>query len=161
LSVDLSALLVDLTGLNDCQIENLGRREYGDLYLGGSKRGSLIAYDGSEVVFFEDRFDHAFFTTTDRYLHQYAKNVIAADRVARIRWIGPMLRGEVPNTQCWESTRAAGTVNIKRICIASSELFVVWLEARRNGGWKFSTTYVARAAQASDYKYGKKCVWRV
>lgn len=160
--VDLNALLLDLTGLTDGEIETLGRSEYAHLYLCNGSRGSLTAYDGSEVVFFEDRFDHAFFTTTDRYRHQFAKNVIARDRVARIAWIGPILRGEVSNTQCWEFPAGVGKhARTKRLCIASGELFVVWLEPRKAGGWKFSTAYIARGEQASQYKRGGRTVWRV
>lgn len=160
--VDLNALLLDLTGLTDAEIEKLGRTEYARLYLCSGGRGSLRAYDGSEVVFFEDRFEHAFFTTADRYRHQFAKNVIARDRVARIGWIGPIIKGEAPNTQCWEFPPGAGKhARTKRLCIASSELFVVWLEPRGAEGWKFSTAYVARAEQASAYKHGGRTLWKV
>ena len=80
--------------------------------------------------------------------------------VERIAWIGPILRGEVADTQSWESI--PGTDPRKnRLCIASSELYVVWLEPLRSGSWKFSTAYVARAAQATEYKRGKRCVWKV
>lgn len=159
--VDLTSLLLDLSGLDDAQAEQLGRAEFKSLYIPQGTRGALTAYDGSQIVFFEDQFDHAFFTTSDRYRHEFAKNVLARDRVARVRWIGPILRGEVPNTQCWESLRSPGTGQIKRLCIASAELYVIWLDARSDGGWRFSTAYVARAAQASGYMYGKKVVWKV
>lgn len=159
--VDLTSLLLDLSGLDDAQAEQLGRAEFRSLYTPQGARGSVRAYDGSEVVFFADRFEHAFFTTTDRYRHQFAKNVLARSRVARVRWIGPILRGEVANTQCWESLRSPGTDQMKRLCIASSELYVIWLDARRDGGWRFSTAYTVLGAQASDYAYGKRVVWRV
>lgn len=158
---DLTSLLLDLTGLDDAQAEKLGRAEFRSLYVPRGTRGVLTAYDGSEIVFFEDRFDHAFFTTSDRYRHEFAKNVLDRDRVARVRWIGPILRGEVPNTQCWGTLRSPGTEQMKRLCIASAEIYVIWLDARRDGAWRFSTAYVARAAQASEYKYGKKVVWKV
>jgi hypothetical protein len=66
------------------------------------------------------------------------------------------------NTQCWEFGPGYGKdAKAKRLCIASAELFVVWLEERKNGGWKFSTAYVARGAQATDYKRGGGLVWKV
>ena len=162
MSIDLNALLLNLSGLTDLDVEALGRVEYGRLYACGGGRSSLKAYDGVEVVFFEDRFDHAFFTTTDRYRKPEAKDLIARDRVERIAWIGPILRGEVANTQCWESIPLPVTdPRKKRLCIASSDLYVVWLEPLRSGSWKFSTAYVARAAQATEYKRGRRCVWKV
>ena len=87
--VDLKALLLDLTGRGDGGVEALGRAEYCRLYASGG-RGTVHCADGAEVVFFEDRFDHAFFTTSDRYRRQDAKNVIARDRVERVAWIGPV-----------------------------------------------------------------------
>jgi hypothetical protein len=161
LATDLQSLLLDLNGVSDVQAEELGRAEFRRLYVPGAFRGTLRAYDDSEVVFFEDRFDHAFFTTVDRYRRPYAKNVLDRARVARVRWIGPILRGEVANTQCWETCRGTGDTRTQRLCIASAELYVVWLDERRNGGWRFSTAYVPRAAQASDYTYGKKVIWKV
>lgn len=160
--IDLNALLLNLTGLTDLDAEALGRAEYRRLYARGGGRSSLKAYDGVEVVFFDDRFDHAFFSTTDRYRKPGAKDLIARDRVERIAWIGPILRGEVANTQCWESSPLPGADPRKnRLCIASSDLYVVWLEPLRSGIWKFSTAYVARAAQATEYKRGRRCVWKV
>lgn len=159
--VDLTSLLLDLAGLDDAQAEQFGRAEFKSLYLPQGFRGTVTAHDGSEIVFFEDRFDHAFFTTPDRYLHEFDKSVLDRDRVARVRWIGPILRGEVPNTQCWESLKSPGEDQINRLCIASSELYVIWLDARKDGAWRFSTAYVARAAQTSSYAYGRKIVWKV
>ncbi len=162
MSIDLNALLLNLTGLTDADVEALGRAEYRLLYARGDGRSSLKAYDGVEVVFFEDRFDHAFFTTADRYRRPEAKNLLARDRVERIAWIGPILRGEVVGTQCWESSPVHGSDPRKnRLCIASSELYVIFLEPLRSGNWKFSTAYVARGAQATEYKRGRKSVWRV
>ena len=159
--VDLTSLLLDLSGLDDAQAQKLGRAEFKALYVPGGSRGVLTAYDGSEVVFFEDRFEHAFFTTSDRYRHEFAKNVLDRNRVARVRWIGPILRGEVTNTQCWESLRSPGQDQMRRLCIASAELYVIWLDAGSGGNWRFSTAYVARAAQARTYAFGKRIVWKV
>ena len=161
MATDLQSLLMNLNGLDDARVERLGRAEFRRLYVPNGGRGTLRACDGSEVVFFEDRFDHAFFTTTDRYRRPYAKNIVSRDRIARVAWIGPVLRGEAANTQCWETCRGAGDTRIQRLCVASAELYVVWLEARRDGGWRFTTAYVARAAQTSGYAQGKRIVWRV
>ena len=102
MATDLQSLLMNLNGLDDARVERLGRAEFRRLYVPNGGRGTLRACDGSEVVFFEDRFDHAFFTTTDRYRRPYAKNIVSRDRIARVAWIGPVLRGEAANTQCWE-----------------------------------------------------------
>jgi len=160
LPVDLNSLLLDLTALDDAQAEQRGRAEYKAQYVPEGRRGAITAYDGSLVYFFEDRFDHAFFTTNDRYTHQFAKNVLARERVARIGWIGPILRGEVPNTQCWQSQRSPGNDQLQRLCVASSELYVVWLESRNDGAWRFSSAYNALGAQVSDYTRGKGIVWK-
>lgn len=162
MSIDLNALLLNLAGLTDEEVETLGRDQYKLLYARGNGRNSLQAFDGVEVVFFDDRFDHAFFSTTDRYRRPEAKNQIARDRVERIAWIGPILRGEVANSQCWELSPISGNNPRKnRLCIASSDLYVVWLEPLRGDRWKFSTAYVARAAQATEYKQRRRCVWKV
>lgn len=159
--MDLASILLDLSGLDDTEAAELGRSEYKSIYTPQGYRGTLTAYDGSEVVFFEDRFEHAFFTTSDRYRREFAKDLLARDRVARVRWIGPILKGEVSNTQCWESLRSPGDDRTQRLCVASVELFVIWLEARSDGAWRFSTAYLARGPQVRNYAFGKKIVWKV
>lgn len=162
MSIDLNALMLDLTGLTDQEAEERGRAEYRRLYARGDGCCTLTAYDGLEVMFFEDRFDHAFFTTSDRYRKADAKDILARDRVERIAWIGPILRGEVAHTQCWESAPTFGRdPRRNRLCIASSELYTIWLEPLKSGAWKFSTAYVVLGCQASEYKRGRRCVWKV
>jgi hypothetical protein len=160
LPVDLQTLLLNLDGLTDVEVENQGRSLYLSLYARGPGQSNIVAFDGSEVLFFDDRFEHAFFTTTDKVARKEAKNRIARERVARIHWIGPVIRGEVANTQCWETAPRHGTdPRRNRVCIVSSDLYVVWLEPLRGGRWKFSTAYRVAAEQASQYARGKRKVW--
>ena len=160
MSIDLEALLLDLSGLTDEQAEELGRAEYQSLYARGFGKSSLIAFDGTEVMFFDDRFDHAFFSTPDRYRRPEAKTKLARDRVERIRWIGPLLQGRIPRTECWQALPAANS-RINRLCLTAPELYTVWLEPLKDGRWKFSTAYLVLGEQMAEYKRNKKLVWKV
>jgi len=155
----LSRLLLDLSGLSGDQIEDLGRRKYAELYLSqGKEYGVHRTHDGEIVFFWENRFDHAFFTTSDRRCHQDRKDIIDPERVARVGWIGPLLRGEIPGSACWTiDQQDPGQRNPKRLYLIDSERYVIWLKRRNAGGWAFSSAYTALYTELHNYtRYGRR-----
>ncbi|MBI3683702.1 MAG: hypothetical protein HY235_25285 [Acidobacteria bacterium] len=153
--------MLDLTGLTDAEIERLGRRRFNELYINLRDCGVLGAHDASDVVIWRERFDHAFFTTTDPISHRDRKDLLAVDRIQRVAWIGPVIQGLVDNTQCWEVPSPTGRVRPpNRLYIASPQFYVVWLEPRISGGWRFSSAYPAAAQTISGYVRRGTMIWR-
>ena len=129
-------------------IEDLGRRVYERYYVGGSH----TTHDGQRVIFFSDRFDHAFFRCDDFIRTAGVKNEIDQYRVERIHWIAALINGELPDSECHRMPSKRDGKPDKRLYILNSECYVVWLEPLRHGGWKFSSAYKPRGHQIKQYR---------
>ena len=116
-------------------------------------------HDGESVVFFRDRFEHAFRTSSNRMRHPDIKDVVAVDRIELIDWILPILRGQVPEVECWRIPRK-GTKPYpsNRLYVLWGSAYVIWLEPLRRGGYKFSSAYKASLEDIRRYvKQGNRC----
>jgi hypothetical protein len=134
---------------------------YRDLYLTKGRIGVQQTHDGQIVLFHEDRFEHAFQTTSDKFCSPERKDVADAQRVARIRWIRPVVTGMVTGTACFEVPSPTGRSRPpNRLYVVECELYVVWLEPRTAGGWKFSSAYRATRDGIERYKRGGRTVGR-
>ena len=154
--IDLRNLLLDFEGLSDEEVEMLGRKFYSDDFLTIAKRGIHKLHDGEDVAFFVERFDHAFFKPID-WKTSKVKALIERGRVARIKWILPLIQGKVPNSECWLKQKTDGE---QRIYICFGLRYLVWLESREVGGWRFSSAYNATLDQIrNDYLKGAKRIW--
>ena len=120
LPLDLTSLLLDLSGLDDAQAEQLGRAEFKSLYIGRGSRGSLSDYDGCQVVFFRGPIRSCLLHDVGP-LPPRVRQERAGSRSSYSRAMDSILRGQVANTQCWESLRSTGADRAKRFCIASAE----------------------------------------
>jgi hypothetical protein len=158
----LPELLIDLEGLSDEEAEERGWAEYRSLYLNRGGVGVLPLYKGEDVFFFgKDRYDHAFRTSPNRIRSPFSKTHVARDRVERIRWIGAVLRGEVPNTQCWAVAPLSQKSGRDRLYVVVANRYIVRLGRRDTGGWKFSTAYTATAQDIKRYTQGGTLMWTV
>lgn len=157
--VNLDKLLLDLSGLNDQEVEALGRRLYQELYLTSGKYGIHNAHDGDKIYFREDRFKHAFETAKEWRLSSN-KDVIDKSRIVRIKWIKEFIEGNVTNTECWAIPISARA--LKRLYTSFAKGYVVWLLPRNEGGWKFSTAYNAENSQIRNYirVKGARRIWK-
>lgn len=151
-------LLLDLSGLSLAQVEALGRREYLSRYVPNGKRGTLTTHDGKDVYFFADRFEHAFFTTSDWARNPSAKDKLDYLRVARVRWIAELIAGRIPQSAFWEVPSPTGRKVPPNRLYLTGCLFMVWLEPRLNDpNFKFSTAYVCQPKHATARcKQGKR-----
>lgn len=159
----LAALLLDLTGLSDEEAEDKIYQEYVRLYMDRKTRsgmiGELKTHDGESVTFYEDRFDHAFFTSVDRVLRPHNKGKFDKMRGERVRWIGRVIQGEIRGTSCWYFPPAPGGV-AKRLYVLCDECYLIWLNAAKRGGWKFSSAYTANRSYIRRKIKGSYFVWR-
>ena len=157
----LEELLINLDGLSDEEAEDLGRHEYRDLYLNRGKIGVLELYKGGEVVFHENRYEHAFRTSQDHRGNPYSKTVVARDRIEKMRWIRAIIAGEVPKTECWLVPARPGKSGRDRIYVVWENRYVVWFSARDKGGWMFSTAYSATGQDIRRYTSRGSQLWIV
>lgn len=156
-SVNLSALLLDFSGLDDATAEAEGERLYHDAFITHSGRtGEILTHDGVTVRFFADRYHHAFHSSHDRARHTYAKDKVARDRLERLTWIRPVLEGKVAGIECWEVPLKVPEEGFrcfpgKRLYVCWEQGYLIWLEPLRGGGFKFSTAYPAPPAEIARY----------
>jgi hypothetical protein len=150
MEVDLKSLLLNLDGMAVADASELGAKLYDQIYITSPRRGIHKTHDGEDVYFWFDRFTHAFH-------NDKAKTVLDKGRVARIRWIKEIVEGNAPEFECWLINKAPRPDN--RLYIVWGENYVVWLEPREAGGWKFSTAYPAEREQIKIYIEDGECIW--
>jgi hypothetical protein len=158
---ELADLLEDVAGLHGGELFEKGFSLYRDLYLTKGRVGVEETHDGQVLLFHEDRFEHAFQSTSDKLCSPERKDTVDAERIARIRWIGPVVTGRVAGTACFEVPSPTGRLRPpNRLYVVDRELYVVWLEPRTSGGWKFSSAYPATRDGVERYKRGGRTVGR-
>ena len=128
----LASLLLDLTDLSDGDAKQLVFDKYVQLYLdSGStprRKGTRLTHDGSTCLFTESRFKHAFFCKG-----RLSKDKFDKFRGVCVAWIGQIIAGKIPKTQCWlvlpkYDLRRPPTLPWNRLYVLRKECFVVWLE---------------------------------
>jgi len=90
-------------------------------------------------------FTHAFFTAREKHRRGWAKDVIDPRRVERVRWIVPVIGGLAGGTQCFRVIDHASynkPAPEKRLYVVREERYVVWLNRRGTGDFRFKTAYV-------------------
>lgn len=164
--VDPEDLLLDLSGKTDDEAASFGERQYRELYLQRGRTGSLQAHDGEIVIFFEDRYHHAFHTSHNRAKHAYSKAKVATDRIERLAWVGPMIEGRFPDFECWEVPLKVPEEGFrcfpgKRLYVSWSRGYLIWLEPLRKGGFKFSSCYCVPSGDIARYIKRSRKLWPV
>src|SRR5436309_1821513 len=156
MAADLNSLLLAVEGLDETGVESLGREEYERLYIQGEHRGEVALHNGGIAVFYRDRFHHAFRTSADRARRQFAKDKVAVERVARMRWIGEILRGRIPGTECWHVRPLSGRNHpLDRLYVLWEAAYVVWLwPTRIENAWRLSSAYPAPKQEITGYIRG-------
>lgn len=158
---DLNSLLVRLADLNQGAIEQMGRDLYRDLYLNKGEFGVHQTHDNQVIIFHGDAFEHAFYTSSDWRCHPERKDILRTSSIERIRWIGYLISGQVPGSACFEVPSKTGRYHPpNRVYAFFDDPYVVWLEPRKAGGWKFRTAYPIIGTQIHSCTRGGRTVWR-
>lgn len=159
--MDLKSLLLDIETLELDEIERTERRLYKEIYLQFDAYGVLKAHDDENVFFWAKQFEHAFFTSKDRARHPEDKSNLAVDRIMRIRWIEHVIAGRVESTACYKAQSPGQKKHFtNRLYVVPSELYVIWLEPRDKGGWRFSSAYNSSAQDIRKYCNTGKRIWK-
>ncbi len=158
---DLEALLLDVEALNSVQLLQEGLRLYRELYLNKGHVGVHKTHDGQPLLFYEQQFEHAFWSSPDKWSSPHLKVRLARERIARIRWIGHLLAGQVDGSCCFQGSGIGHpSRHENRLYVIPVRLYVVWLEPRTSGGWKFYSAYPATRELVSEYQRGRRLIAR-
>jgi hypothetical protein len=160
--VNLNDLLLDFSGLTDEEAMVQGEDLYFREFISRNNRsGSIIAHDGEVVIFYGDRYHHAFHTSHDRARNPYSKAKVARDRIERLNWIRPIVEGKVANTECWDvPLDSPRPFPGKRLYICWEEGYIIWLEPRTAGGFRFSSAYGGLSGgEISRYTRCSRKIW--
>jgi hypothetical protein len=131
------------------------------LHLTHEGYGLHQTHDAETLMFHARQFEHAFFTTSDRYCAPERKDVLRRGSIERIRWIMPLLQGQVCGSACFEVPSPTGRRKPpNRLYASYARPFVVWLEPRRDEGWKFSSAYPLSIEEIHRYSRGGRTVCR-
>ncbi len=157
--MDLNALKLDFSNKSPEEMVSEARRRFQEeFFQGEGARGDFMMEEGQRVFIFQDRFEHAFFTSSNRSRHQLAKDKPDPDRMERLLWIKPVLMGLVEGTECWLVT-SKNDRRPQRLYVVVQDSYVIWLESRPDGAWKFSTAYCAGRSDIKRYTEGGVRIW--
>lgn len=115
--------------------------DYKKYYVEKYCKKGLQTFDGIEVTFHEDRFDHAFYESSDKVNGN--KDIFSVERAKRIDWIEYVLKN--PNAELyvgWDKKRKTYD-NSRRVAIITPEDYVVIIMITGNKKGKFVTAYYA------------------
>jgi hypothetical protein len=165
----LASLLLDFTGLSDEEAEKVVYQEYLDLYMDRVTHKGMVGvrktHDGEPVMFYEDRFEHAFRTSAHKTFRQCHKGKFDRYRGGRVRWIAQIIQGNIGRTECWwipdpDRRDSSGRIIVKRLYVVWHQNYIIWLEPLQTGGWKFSSAYWAGKQYIRKITKRGTCFWR-
>jgi len=94
----------------------------------------------------------------DRARNPYSKARVAVDRIARVKWIKEILMGNIVGTECWHVRPQSGRNHpLDRPYVHWAYGYVVWLQPRKDGGWRFSSAFPAPQAEIARFTRGAAC----
>lgn len=158
---ELQDLLLDIGGMSAAELEQRGRAVYGELYLDAGGYGVRRTHDCQLLMFHARQFDHAFFTSSDRWSHPERKDKLRPGSIERIRWIAPIVGGAIEESACFEVPGPTGRRRPpNRLYASFRHPFVIWLEPRKDEGWKFASAYPCSIEEIHKYMRGGRTVWR-
>ncbi len=141
---DLEAMKVDVSGKNEAELIQLGLHLYDEECVAASVEGKTFTHDGIKIYIYPRQFDHAFYDARIPSERGIRKDCIDSGRIERVRWIIPIVAGQVENTECWEITDRHAYKKpppVQRLYVYKSDLYLIWLRTRKDGAFYFSSAY--------------------
>src|SRR5258707_15231707 len=93
-------LLLDLSQIHDDDLEEFALQKYRELFIDANGRGQHECHDGETVIFWETRCFHALHTPKE-WRQTAEKQILDTSRLARLPWVLPLIKGDMPNSECW------------------------------------------------------------
>lgn len=158
--MNLDDLTEDLSGLSREDAIAHTREIYESVYLNGKNANDLPCHDGEKVIFYRDRFEHAFFTGGSTWGPAGDKSRLCPDRASKIRWIATVITCGVDRSECWLIENDRHGRPPKRLYICRPKSYVIWLEpTKHERTWKFSSAFSMTPEKIRDRcRMGRK-IW--
>ncbi len=153
--LNLDNLLLDISSVSDVDLDDFARKNYFEMFVKSGACGTLKCHDNQDVLFWKNQFDHAFYTPK-KWEETTIKQIVDKRRVQRMTWIQPLIKGEVPNSQCWHIQQNL----LKRMYCVASKGYMLWLEPNGEDCWRFSTAYTAETSYIYKQTRGGKMIWK-
>ncbi len=105
----------------------------------------LHTFDGIEVSFYDNQFDHAFYESTlrnQRGKRKKSKDLLSPRRCARILWIKDVIEDPEASLYKGYDAKTHSYVNDRRVALVKND-YVVVIQLYRDNEAKFITAYVA------------------
>ena len=115
--------------------------EYKKYYIEKYCKKGLQTFDGIDVTFHEDRFEHAFYESSDK-IHGN-KDVFSKNRALRIDWIEYVLKNPKAELHVGWDKKKKTYDNSRRVAIITPEDYVVVIMLTGTKKAKFITAYYA------------------
>ena len=115
--------------------------EYKKYYVEKYCKKGIQTFDGIEVKFYEDQFEHAFYESSNKLRQN--KDVFSLNRALRIDWIEYVLKNPKAELHLgWDRDKKRYNKD-RRVAIISPENYVVIIRINSNNTAKFITAYYA------------------
>ena len=162
--IDLDALKLNLKGLTEEEKRAAGWTWYQQLYLTDPEKpiGILDLHDGEKALFHDRTFDHAFYRSSNYQLYPKKKDLIDFVRLERVRWIAPLICGQVSQSSCFEVVALSGRPGItNRVYLAHGQSYLVFLEPRAatDVQWKFSSAFPSTPGYIQSKVTSGSLIW--
>lgn len=157
--MDLNALLLQTFGRSPREVEEEAHGYYRERYCANSEYSTLLTHDEQQVSFYENRFGHAFYGRKE-WTNSNQKDKPDVQRLARVRWIEPLIGGELDGSACWLCKNEENSHRTRRLYILEEECFIVWLEEWKKEEWWFSSAYSPYRQQIRKYCSQGERIWR-
>jgi len=157
--MDLQSLLIPTLGRAPREIEQDALCCYTERYCNNCDYSTLVTHDEQQVAFYKNRFDHAFYGRKD-WTRSAKKDTPDVNRLCRIRWVEPLVGGEIPRSECWLIPDDENPRRTRRLYTIHDECFLVWLEQWSPEEWWFSSAYIALRQQIRAYCKNGTRIWK-
>ncbi len=141
--MDLFSLIENLDGIADVRSYGLMRCRAILLKDVDGGTGIHACHDGAEMRVYEDRIEHLITSSSDRSRNPFCHDQLDLRRIQRLRWIVPLISGQVPTSSCWEVADGKRTKRLYMFSPSRAQPYVVWLDPlRQDKTWKLSSAYL-------------------
>lgn len=119
------------------------KKHFIDKYCGNA----IETFDGYQVKFYEDMFEHAFFESSGR---NGSKDVFSIKRAERIDWIEHVLQDSNAELYMGYDNKKKRNDDSRRVAIITEDNYVVIIQIIRDLKAKFTTAYVADSPRTAE-----------
>lgn len=108
---------------------------------------TISTFDGLQVKFYEDHFEHAFYESSNK---KGSKDIFSLKRAERIDWIENVLKDETAELYMGYDSKTKTNNFNRRVTIINEDNYVVVIQLIKDTKAKFITAYVADSPNTAE-----------